>query len=71
MADQDQDAQFWYNSKTGEVEQGLVSPAPDRIGPFATADEAARAYEILAARSREWAEEEAREDDWGAGSGAP
>ncbi|WP_261167182.1 SPOR domain-containing protein [Microbacterium sp. Marseille-Q6965] len=71
MADQDQDAQYWYNAKTGEVERGLVSPAPDRIGPFATPEEASRAYEILAERSRAWAEEEAREDDWDAGSGAP
>jgi len=70
MDEQHPEDQYWYNSRTGQVERGLVSPAPDRIGPFATPEEAARAYEILAERSREWAEEEAREDDWGSGSGA-
>ncbi len=60
--------QFWYNLTTGKVERGFESPAVDRAGPFATAEEAARAPEILAERSRAWAEEEAREDDWGSGS---
>lgn len=53
--------EFYYNSRTGEVEQGKVSPAPERIGPFATAEEAAHANEKLAANAREWAAEEARE----------
>lgn len=56
--------QFWFNSRTKKVEQGLVSPAAYRIGPFDTAEEASRAYETLAERSREWDEEEAREDSW-------
>ncbi len=56
---------FWYNLKTGQVERGFESPSVDRAGPFDTADEAARAPEVIAARSRAWAEDEAREDDWG------
>lgn len=56
---------FWYNLKTGQVERGFESPSVDRAGPFDTAAEAARAPEVIAARSRAWAEEEAREDDWG------
>jgi hypothetical protein len=50
---------YWYNLKTGEVEFGLVTPAPDRAGPFDTAEEAARAPEIIRERSRKWAEEDA------------
>ena len=38
--------QFWYNSKTGEVEDGPQSLAVDRVGPFPTREEAARAPEI-------------------------
>lgn len=53
---------YWYNLKTGEVEFGYESPAIDRAGPFDTAEDAARAPEILRERSRAWAEEEARED---------
>ncbi|OCG73091.1 hypothetical protein [Microbacterium sediminis] len=70
MSEQDPTKQFWYNSETGQVEQGLVSPAADRIGPFDTADDAARAYEILAERAKAWADEEAEEDAWGEGPDA-
>ncbi|MFE6255366.1 SPOR domain-containing protein [Agromyces sp. NPDC057865] len=59
---QDVEHQYWYNMKTGEVEQGFQSPAPDRVGPFETRAEAERALEILRANSAKWAEEEAAED---------
>jgi len=60
---------YWYNLTTGKVERGYESPAVDRAGPFDTEEEAARAPKLLADRARAWAEEEAREDSWGAGSG--
>ena len=50
---------YWYNLETGEVEHGFQSPAPDRAGPFDTAEDAARAPEIIRERSRQWAEEDA------------
>jgi hypothetical protein len=56
MADDDK---YWYNLETGEVEHGYKSPAPDRAGPFDSAEEAARAPEIIRERSRQWAEEDA------------
>jgi len=64
---------YWYNLKTGEVEKGYESPAPDRAGPFDTAEEAAKAPDVIRERSRAWAAEEAREDSWGSDtvSGAP
>lgn len=62
MADDDK---YWYNLKTGEVERGMQAPAPDRAGPFDTAEEAARAPEIMRERSRQWDEEERRDDAWG------
>lgn len=55
---------YWYNLTTGEVEKGFESPAIDRAGPFGTAEEAAKAPEVLRERSRAWAEDEAREDGW-------
>ncbi len=58
---------YWYNLTTGEVEKGFESPAIDRAGPFDTAEEAAKAPEVLRERSRAWAEDEARDDNWGAG----
>ncbi len=56
---------YWYNLKTGEVEKGFESPAPDRAGPFDTPEQAAKAPEVIRERSRAWADEEAREDSWG------
>ncbi len=50
---------YWYNLETGAVERGFKSPAPDRAGPFDTAEDAARAPEIIRERSRQWAEDDA------------
>jgi hypothetical protein len=58
----DSEKKYWYNLTTGEVERGFVSPHVDRAGPFDTAEEAARAPEIIRERSRAWAEEERREN---------
>ncbi|MFD4419898.1 SPOR domain-containing protein [Agromyces sp. NPDC058484] len=59
---EDVEHMFWYNLKTGEVEQGFESPSVDRVGPFETHAEAERALEILRANSAKWAEEDAAED---------
>jgi hypothetical protein len=53
---------WWFNNKTGEVEEGPQSLGADRDGPFPSREEAARAPQILAERARRWAEEEAAED---------
>ncbi len=53
---------YWFNLKKGLVERGLLTPAPDRVGPFATAAEASRALEIIRERARAWQEEESAED---------
>lgn len=53
--------EWWYNTKTGEVEEGMVSPAIDRAGPFASKEEALKAPQLIAERSRKWADDEARE----------
>ncbi|GHD77621.1 hypothetical protein CLV85_1445 [Salinibacterium amurskyense] len=50
--------QWWYNHKTGEVEEGPQSLAVDRDGPFETRAEAERAPQIIAERARKWAAEE-------------
>jgi hypothetical protein len=53
--------QFWYNNKTGEVEEGPQSLSVYRDGPFATREEAARAPEIFAERAKAWNSE--KDDD--------
>ncbi|MGP3536624.1 SPOR domain-containing protein [Microbacterium sp. RD1] len=59
---------YWYNLTTGQVERGFASPAVDRAGPFDTEEEAAHAPQLLKERSRAWAEDDARENDWGSGN---
>ncbi|NRD25885.1 MULTISPECIES: SPOR domain-containing protein [unclassified Frigoribacterium] len=51
--------EFWFNTKTHEVEEGKVSPAVDRAGPYATRDEAAKAIETIKARNAALDAEEA------------
>jgi len=53
---------YWYNTQTGLVEEGPQSLSVDRIGPFKTREEAARAPQIVEERARAWREEEAAED---------
>ncbi len=61
----DEDLQWWYNSRTHQVERGKISNALDRVGPFATEEEARRAPEKLRENAARWAAEEAAENDWG------
>jgi len=60
----DGEKKYWYNSNSGLVEFGFTSPSAERVGPFDTEEEAARAPETLRARADAWAAEEAREDNW-------
>lgn len=53
---------YWYNSRTGEVEFGMLSPSVDRVGPFDTQAEAQAAPSLLRARAEAWEQEEAEEN---------
>lgn len=55
-------SEWWFNMRTREVEEGRLSPSVDRAGPFSTREEAARAPQIMAERSRKWDEEEREHD---------
>jgi hypothetical protein len=50
--------EWFYNIRTGEVEEGRQSLASDLDGPFESREDAARAPEIIAERSRKWASED-------------
>lgn len=60
---EDPSGDWWYNNKTGKVEQGRLSPGVDRDGPFRTREEAERAPELFRERSKEWIAEEDAEYD--------
>lgn len=43
---------YWFNTRTREVEEGKLTLAQYRLGPFGTREEAARALEIVEERAR-------------------
>jgi hypothetical protein len=53
---------WWYNHRTGEVEEGPQSLGSDRDGPFETRADAERAPEIAAERAQAWRDEEEVEE---------
>ncbi len=55
--------EWWYNHKTGEVEEGPQSLGSDRDGPYASREDAMRAPEIAQERARAWAAEDAAGND--------
>ncbi len=54
--------EWWYNNRTGEVEEGPQSLSAERDGPFSSRAEAARAPQIIAERARKWAQEDAEDE---------
>lgn len=53
---------WWFNTKTGDVEFGKLSSAPNRLGPFESKEEAQRAELIVAERAARWKAEEELDD---------
>ena len=58
----DSETEFWFNTKTKQVEVGKQSVAVYRVGPFKTRSEAEKALQIIAEKSRAWREQEEKED---------
>jgi len=56
-----EEQEYWFNTKTGQVEEGKQTLAFYRIGPFSTRSEAEHALETLAKRSSEWKEEDQKD----------
>ena len=65
-------AEFWFNTRTGAIEEGRVSDWSDVLGPYPTREAAAKALDTARARSaawdredREWAEGATPDDEPG------
>jgi hypothetical protein len=58
--------EFWVNVVTGQVEEGRLSPAAERMGPYPTREAAQHAFDTAAARNDAWDEADRRwkDDDW-------
>jgi hypothetical protein len=61
-SEHDEHPEFWFNTKTGEVEIGLQSAASYRIGPFDSRVDAERALEIVRERAEKLRTEESEDD---------
>ncbi|MGP3974977.1 hypothetical protein ACTWQF_13405 [Streptomyces sp. 8N114] len=46
--------EWFFNVETGTVEEGPQSPGKDRMGPYASREEAAQALETARERTSEW-----------------
>ena len=56
------DKHFWYDLKTKSVvTDDHHTKATDRLGPYATREEAEHALELVEERNQSWDED----DDWG------
>jgi hypothetical protein len=58
--------EFWVNVVTGQVEEGRLSPAAVRMGPYPTREAAQHAFDTAAARNEAWDEADRRwnDDSW-------
>lgn len=60
------DPQEWYyNTATGEVEQGPKSPMQNRLGPYPTRQAAEDALKTAEARNKQWEDQERQWNTWG------
>ncbi|ACZ31067.1 hypothetical protein Xcel_2048 [Xylanimonas cellulosilytica DSM 15894] len=58
-------ARYWFNTRTGQVEHGRQSPWNELMGPYGTAEEAARALDKARDRTESWDDEDAAWRDTG------
>ncbi|PJI93453.1 SPOR domain-containing protein [Luteimicrobium subarcticum] len=56
------DAEYYFNTETGEVEQGKPTAWTHRMGPYPTREEAARALEKAQSRNSAWEKQDAEDD---------
>ena len=56
----DDDQSWWYCLKHRTVEHGAGCPGKDRLGPYASREEAENALELVRERNQEW---DAADDD--------
>jgi hypothetical protein len=54
--------EFYYNTETGQIEQGKQSSWTHLMGPYDSREAAAHALEKARSRSEAWDEEDRRED---------
>ena len=62
--------QYWFNTRTGQVEAATDPERArlgDLLGPYASQEEASKAYETARAKTEAWDEAEEAEEQWRSG----
>lgn len=63
------DKRWYVNTRTGKPELGMISPMSQRMGPYATYDDALHAKQIVQERNALWDAQTKAWDDWDKGGG--
>lgn len=61
----DTDSQWYFNPSTGEVSQGKTEGFDDRMGPYASEEEARNAINTAEQRNAAADKADAEDDNWG------
>lgn len=60
--------EYYFNVRTGEVEEGKRSNPAGLLGPYPTREEAEQALAKVEQRNEAWDEMDEEDDDWGSSS---
>ncbi|GGI13264.1 hypothetical protein GCM10007377_05090 [Galliscardovia ingluviei] len=50
--------QWYFNMRTGKVELGKLSPVTERMGPYASKEDAEHAWQIVQTRNKRWEDDD-------------
>lgn len=56
---------YWFNTRTRQVEEGHQSDWTDLLGPYETREQAERALETARERTEKWDAQERADRSWG------
>lgn len=60
---------YWFNTRTRQVEEGHQSDWTDLLGPYDTREQAERALDTARERTEKWDAQERADANWGYADG--
>lgn len=63
------DRQWYFNTVTEQPELGPQSPISQRMGPYATREDALDAWRIVQTRNKKWDDDDREWAAWGSSDG--
>lgn len=62
MSERSDEPQYWFNVRTGQVDEGHQRASKELLGPYATREQAQQALTTAAARTEAWDREDAEQE---------